>query len=72
MKLRTSLVLTVFAVMAMGTSLAQAAHPLYKSLPKVEDQLPQYNELIVAYYGRPGVKALGVLGSTLSENSKNS
>ena len=62
MKLRTSLALAVFAAVTMGISLAQAAHPLYKSLPKVEDQLPQHNKLIVAYYGRPGVKALGVLG----------
>ena len=39
-----------------------AEHPLYKSEKKILDQMPQKNELIVAYYGRPGVKSLGVLG----------
>ena len=62
MNLRTSLVMTLFAVLAMGTTLSQAAHPLYTSLPKVDNHLPQKNEMIVAYYGRPGVSALGVLG----------
>ena len=62
MNIKTSLVLALFTTMTIGTSLAQAAHPLYQSLPKVENQLPQHDELIVAYYGRPGVKALGVLG----------
>ena len=31
-------------------------------------QLPSTNEMIVAYYGRPGVKALGVLGQHSLEN----
>jgi hypothetical protein len=30
--------------------------------PVQVDQMPKKNELIVAYYGRPGVKSLGVLG----------
>jgi len=32
------------------------------------DQLPTKNEMIVAYYGRPGVKSLGVLGQHSLEN----
>jgi len=47
----------------MGTAtLSGAGHPLYKSEGTITDQMPQKNELVVAYYGRPGVRALGVLG----------
>ena len=53
------LVLTTFC--AFG-SLQAGSHPLYTHLAKITDQMPHKNELIVAYYGRPGVKTLGVLG----------
>jgi hypothetical protein len=38
------------------------SHPMLKDEPVQVDQMPQKHELIVAYYGRPGVKSLGVLG----------
>jgi len=38
------------------------SHPILKDEPVQVDQMPQKHELIVAYYGRPGVKSLGVLG----------
>jgi len=44
------------------TALSAANHPLYKSIPKIDQQMPKGNDLIVAYYGRPGVSSLGVLG----------
>ena len=51
-----------FVALALGAvSLTGAEHPLYKSKQTLADQLPYPNSLIVAYYGRPGVKALGVL-----------
>jgi hypothetical protein len=43
-------------------SIASAEHPLLKNEPKITDQMPIKNEMIVAYYGRPGVSSLGVLG----------
>ena len=41
--------------------LTSTASAQLKDVPKAE-QLPTKNEMIVAYYGRPGVKSLGVLG----------
>jgi len=38
------------------------AHPTLVQEPVQVDEMPQKNELIVAYYGRPGVRSLGVLG----------
>ena len=45
---------------------AVSAHKL-KKVAKAE-QLPIKNSLIVAYYGRPGVKSLGILGKHSLEN----
>lgn len=54
---------TITAIVAFGLSTLMASgHPLYKSITKIEKQLAGDNELIVAYYGRPGVSSLGVLG----------
>ncbi len=61
MKFNKFFAVTLLAT-AVFSTLTAAEHPLYKTEPKLNDQLPQKNELIVAYYGRPGVRALGVLG----------
>jgi len=37
-------------------------HPLMSTKERIEQQLPFKNQLIVAYYGRPGTSRLGVLG----------
>lgn len=50
------------AAFGSGTLLAGDTHPLYKDLPSIDQQLPQGIDMIVAYYGRPGVASLGVLG----------
>jgi hypothetical protein len=49
-------------VMMGNTTVFAANHPLLKNEPVQVDQMPEKDELIVAYYGRPGVKSLGVLG----------
>ena len=57
--------LVMFAAMVtagMMTSAFAESHPTLKNEPVQVDQMPEKNELIVAYYGRPGVKSLGVLG----------
>jgi len=51
------------SLMIIGTSAVSAqSHPMLKDEIIQTDQMPEENELIVAYYGRPGVKSLGVLG----------
>jgi len=45
-----------------SVTLSAAGHPLYKSEGVIAEQMPHKNELVVAYYGRPGVRSLGVLG----------
>ena len=59
MKIITSLMLSM-----LTTTNALAT---MKDTPSVE-QLPSNNEIIIAYYGRPGVKSLGVLGQYSLEN----
>ncbi len=59
--LKRPLTLALLTAATFATASYAASHPLYKSV-KNDDQMPLKNELIVAYYGRPGVKALGVLG----------
>jgi hypothetical protein len=45
-----------------NTHLMAESHPTLMEEPVQVDQMPEKNELIVAYYGRPGVRSLGVLG----------
>jgi hypothetical protein len=45
-----------------NTQLMAENHPTLMQEPVQVDQMPQKDEIIVAYYGRPGVKSLGVLG----------
>lgn len=52
---------TLLTVVLTILGLTSTASAQLKDVPKVE-QLPTKNEMIVAYYGRPGVKSLGVLG----------
>jgi len=52
------------------TVVASADHPLLKNEPKLTAQTPKHNELIIAYYGRPGVSSLGVLGKHHIEKLK--
>jgi len=59
MKIITSLMLSI-----LTTTNALAT---MKNTPSIE-QLPSKNEIIVAYYGRPGVKSLGILGQYSLEN----
>ena len=59
--LKRPLTLALLTAATFATASYAASPPLYKSV-KNDDQMPLKNELIVAYYGRPGVKALGVLG----------
>jgi len=55
-KVHTLLALTLTLVGLTSTATAQL-----KDVPKAK-QLPTKNEMVVAYYGRPGVKTMGVLG----------
>jgi len=58
-------------MMISGTVSALAdAHPTLAQEPVQVDQMPEKNELIIAYYGRPGVKSLGVLGEHPIEQLK--
>jgi len=54
----------------LGTGAFATGHPLYKSEGQIIDQMPEKNELVVAYYGRPGVRSLGVLGQHSIEELK--
>jgi len=55
------MVIIISVVIALlGPTTAEAAHKL-KVVAKAE-QLPVKDSLIVAYYGRPGVRSLGILG----------
>jgi len=54
----------------MSTSVFAENHPSLKNEAVQVDQMPEKNELMVAYYGRPGVKSLGVLGAHSIENLK--
>ena len=55
---------------AAATISTAAEHPMLKDESKISDQLPIKNELIVAYYGRPGAASLGVLGQYPIEKLK--
>ena len=59
---KVSYTITAVATFSFSTLMASGGHPLYKDITKIDKQLPKSNALIVAYYGRPGVSALGVLG----------
>lgn len=61
MKKRSSLVSMVLSISSLLTVSLTTASAELKQIDSVE-QLPVKNEMIVAYYGRPGVKSLGVLG----------
>ena len=51
-------------VWVLGSSAWSMAsgHPTLQSEPAQTDQMPWKDELVVAYYGRPGARSLGVLG----------
>jgi hypothetical protein len=59
--LASATLLASFMIIGSSTASAQS-HPMLKDEAVQTDQMPEQNELIVAYYGRPGVKSLGVLG----------
>ena len=58
-----SKVALMLTLMALGTTAFSSSHPMLKDEPAQVNQMPEKNELIVAYYGRPGVKSLGILGA---------
>jgi hypothetical protein len=60
-KLASATMLASMVIMG-NTVVFSAEHPLLKNEPIQVNQMPEKNELIVAYYGRPGVKSLGILG----------
>ncbi len=60
-KIRSTLVGMTMSVAISVLGLTTTATAQMKDVAKSQ-QLPTKNELIVAYYGRPGVKSLGVLG----------
>ena len=62
LKIRSALMgITMSVVISLlGPTAALSEHKLKKVAKS--DQLPVKNSLIVAYYGRPGVKSLGILG----------
>jgi hypothetical protein len=52
----------IFILLALTLiGLSSTASAQLKDVPKAE-QLPSKNEMILAYYGRPGVKTMGILG----------
>lgn len=51
----------IMSISITVTTMMTTAMAELKDVDRVE-QLPTKNEMIVAYYGRPGVKSLGVLG----------
>ncbi len=57
-------------LMLMGAAAIADDHPTLKNMPEEVNQLPQEHELIVAYYGRPGARELGVLGQYPVEKLK--
>ena len=59
---KNSKVALLLTLMVLGTAAFSSGHPMLKDEPAQAKQMPEKNELIVAYYGRPGVKSLGVLG----------
>ena len=65
---RTTLLASI--ILLGNTTVYSQNHPLFKNEGKQTDQMPEKNELIVAYYGRPGVKSLGVLGQHSIETLK--
>jgi len=52
--------ITITALIAT-LGLTTTASAEMKDVAKAE-QLPTKNEMIVAYYGRPGIKSMGILG----------
>jgi len=69
-KNRLFLLSTLILLSALLTNSAASEHPILKNEPKIIDQLPKKNELIVAYYGRPGAASLGILGQYPIEKLK--
>jgi len=55
-------VLCAGMMMAGSTAAFAEAHPTLAQEGAQADQMPQEGEMMLAYYGRPGVKSLGVLG----------
>ncbi len=60
-KIQSAFIGTVMSISFMMTGMITTASAQMKDVAQ-SDQLPTKNEMIVAYYGRPGVKSLGVLG----------
>ncbi|PHS42261.1 MAG: hypothetical protein COB07_00540 [Sulfurovum sp.] len=61
LKIRSTLLGMTMSVAISVLGLTSTASAQMKDVAKA-DQLPTKNEMIVAYYGRPGVKSMGVLG----------
>ena len=59
-KIRSVLIIMISLVVAL-LGVTSTASAQMKNVAKSQ-QLPSENEMIVAYYGRPGVRAMGVLG----------
>jgi len=63
--------MALFASLLVGSTVAFAESHTTLAKEGIQiDQMPQKNELIVAYYGRPEVKSLGVLGEHSIEQLK--
>ncbi len=60
LKMHSALMAMLIVIALLGPTTAVAAHKMQKVAKS--DQLPVKNSLIVAYYGRPGVRSLGILG----------
>ncbi len=52
---------TIIGIIITILGLTSTVSAQLKDVPKAE-QLPTKNEMVLAYYGRPGVKTMGVLG----------
>lgn len=66
-KVRSALGGMVISISIATTGIMTTALAELKDVDRAE-QLPTKNEMIVAYYGRPGVKSLGVLGQHTLED----
>ena len=54
---------TLLLLLSSVTLMAESHfHPLMSNKSSITQQLPSKNQLIVAYYGRPGTSKLGILG----------
>ncbi len=65
-KVKLSKIIMLLAIALLGLNSTLSALEMRDGAKAT--QLPTKNEIIVAYYGRPGVKSLGVLGQHSLKN----